>query len=361
MSASMSPGRQCRRADCARRPCRRQRRHGLSRPTPSTAVRPRAVAWQHSCGESPGEHDNAWWNLDPVRLKADQAAVRSAFPSFQLNRDGGDYRWQGVLDTGRGRYRIASQVTAPAPPRSSGPCSLTGSAVTRALAGAHRRTFIPAGDFVSPKPRTGSLSSTRRRRRSRGRRTGSPPTPTGALAGRGRPTGTGPTSRDRQSPVTAADDALPAIEAISTWINNADTKIGLLGIVDTALIGAFVAQHDRARTVLNHANRRDTVGVVLLALGVVALVTSILYLLRALQPRLDSYHPSRFAFPWVADADLADLMAGDHEKIRREAWIQAQTLSRIVRAKHEGLRRALPCAVLAGALLVSWLIVVPTA
>ena len=217
------------------------------------------------------------------------------------------------------------------------------------------------GDFVSPKPRTGSLSSTRRQRRSVGRHAGSPPTPTGALAGRGRPTGTGPASRDPQLPVTAADDALPAIAAISTWINNADTKIGLLGIVDTALIGAFVAQHDRARTALDHANRRDSVAVVLLALGVAALMTSILYLLRALQPRLDSCHPSRFAFPWVADADLADLMAGDHEKIRREAWIQAQTLSKIVRAKYTGLRRALPCAVLAGALLVGWLIVVPSA
>lgn len=173
--------------------------------------------------------------------------------------------------------------------------------------------------------------------------------------------GTGRRLRDRQPPVTAADDALPAIDAISTWINNADTKIGLLGIVDTALIGAFAAQHDRARTVLNHADRRDTVGLVLLALGVVALVASILYLFRALQPRLDSYQPSRFAFPWVADADLSDLMAGDHEKIRREAWIQAQTLSRIVRAKYKGLRRALPCAVLAGVLLASWLLVAPTA
>ena len=52
---------------------------------------------QHSCREPLGEHDSAWWNLDPVRLEADQAAVRSAFPSFQLNRDDGDYRWQGVL------------------------------------------------------------------------------------------------------------------------------------------------------------------------------------------------------------------------------------------------------------------------
>jgi hypothetical protein len=181
------------------------------------------------------------------------------------------------------------------------------------------------------------------------------------LAGRGRPPGTGPAPRDPQLPVTAADDALPAIAAISTWINNADTKIGLLGIVDTALIGAFVSQHDRARTVLDHADRRGAIALVLLALGVVALVISILYLFRALQPRLSSNQPSRFAFPWVAEADLADLMAADHEKIRREAWIQAQTLSRIVRAKYAGLRRALPCAALAGVLLVGWLIVVPFA
>ena len=167
--------------------------------------------------------------------------------------------------------------------------------------------------------------------------------------------------RDSRLPVTAADDALPAIDAVGIWINNADTKVGLLGIVDTALVGAFVAQHDRARAVLGHTDRRDILALVLLSLGAVALVTSILYLLRALQPRLDSYHPSRFAFPWVADADLADLMAGNHEQIRLEAWIQAQTLSKIVRAKYKGLRRALPCAVLAGALLVGWLVVVPLA
>lgn len=162
-------------------------------------------------------------------------------------------------------------------------------------------------------------------------------------------------------PVTAGDDALPAIDAISTWINNADTKIGLLGIVDTALIGAFIAQHDRARMALHHADRRDIVALVMLALGVASLMTSILYLSRALQPRLHNYHPSRFSFPWLADADLADLMAGDHQQIRYEAWIQAQTLSKIVRAKYKGLRRALPCAVLAGGLLAGWLIIVPTA
>lgn len=180
------------------------------------------------------------------------------------------------------------------------------------------------------------------------------------MADRGRPTGTGSSPRDPQLPVTAADDALPAIGAISTWINNADTKIGLLGIVDTALVGSFIAQHDRARMVLDHADRRDAMALVLLALGAVALVTSILYLFRALQPRLDISYPSRFAFPWVADANLADLMAGDHEKIRREAWIQAQILSKIVRTKYQGLRRALPCTVLAGVLLASWLIVVPS-
>jgi Flp pilus assembly pilin Flp len=166
---------------------------------------------------------------------------------------------------------------------------------------------------------------------------------------------------DPQSPLTAADDALPAIDAISTWINNADTKIGLLGIVDTALTGAFAAQHDRARTLIDHADLRGIIALALLAFGVAALVTSILTLFRALQPRLDSHHPSRFAFPWIADAQLADLIAGDHETIRREAWIQAQTLSRIVRAKYESLRRALPCAILAGALLVSWLIAAPSA
>ena len=173
--------------------------------------------------------------------------------------------------------------------------------------------------------------------------------------------GTAPVPHDPRSRITAADDALPAISTISTWVNNADTKIGLLGIVDTALTGAFVAQHNRAKTAIDHAGLRSTITLVLLALGLTALVTSILFLFLALQPRLSSDHQSRFAFPWVADAELDDLLAADHEKIRHEAWIQAQTLSRIVRAKYKRLQRALPCTVLAGALLASWLLIVPSA
>lgn len=56
--------------------------------------------------EPPQPDDDAWWNLAPSRLEADQAAVRAAFPSFQLIRDNGSHTWQGVLDTGHGRYRI---------------------------------------------------------------------------------------------------------------------------------------------------------------------------------------------------------------------------------------------------------------
>lgn len=72
--------------------------HGGSDPEPSPV--------QRSSREPLGEYDNAWWNVDPVRLNTDQAVVRAAFPSFQLNRDDGNYKWQGVLDTGRGRYLI---------------------------------------------------------------------------------------------------------------------------------------------------------------------------------------------------------------------------------------------------------------
>lgn len=165
--------------------------------------------------------------------------------------------------------------------------------------------------------------------------------------------------RDPRPPITAADDALPAINLISTWINNADTKTGLLGIVDTALTGAFVAQHNLARTVFDHASLRGTIALVLLALGVIALGASILSLVRALQPRLRSRSPSRFAFPWIADAELADLMAGNHERIRLEAWIEAQELSRIARAKYEHLKHALLYTLSAGTLLVIWFVVVP--
>lgn len=131
--------------------------------------------------------------------------------------------------------------------------------------------------------------------------------------------------------------------------------------MDTALIGAFVAQHSHINTAFNHGGVRDATALSLLGLGAIALAASVLYLLRALQPRLDHQQPTRFAFPWVADANLADLMAGNHQTIRREAWIEARALSRIVRAKYQNLRKALPCAAVAGALLITWLIVAPAA
>lgn len=57
------------------------------------------------------------------------------------------------------------------------------------------------------------------------------------------------------------------------------------------------------------------------------------WLFRALRPRLTNDKPSRFAFPHLADADLGTLVAHDPIAVRRKAWVQAQTLSTIVRDK----------------------------
>lgn len=61
---------------------------------------------RHSSCNSLGEYEHAWWNLDPTLLEVDQVAVRAAFPSFRVSRDDGNYRWAGVINTGRGRFRV---------------------------------------------------------------------------------------------------------------------------------------------------------------------------------------------------------------------------------------------------------------
>lgn len=156
------------------------------------------------------------------------------------------------------------------------------------------------------------------------------------------------------------DDAFHAVTTVGAYVNNADTKIGLLAAALTLLAGGVVRQRPRVEALLDAGLHQRGV-VALLALGgcAVLLLSAGGCLFRALRPRLGNGLSSRFAFPHLAEADLDQLVAADPAEIRKEAWIQAQALSKIVLAKYRCFSKALTCGLLAGMAFFLWLLLVP--
>ncbi len=156
------------------------------------------------------------------------------------------------------------------------------------------------------------------------------------------------------------EDVFLAITTIGPWVNNADTKIGLLVAALTVLTGGVVRQRPRVETLLDDGvHLRGGLALVALAVCVLAVIAAGAWLLRAVRPRLTNQEPSRFAFPYLANADLAAVAEPDPVAARKEAWIQAQTLAEIVLAKYTCFSRALTAGLLAGAAFVAWLLLVP--
>lgn len=161
-------------------------------------------------------------------------------------------------------------------------------------------------------------------------------------------------------PPKGTEDAFLALSTIGPWVNNADTKIGLLGTALTVLTCGAVRQRRRVEALFDEGiHFRGAVALAALLLCVIAIVVGGACLYRALRPRLTNGTPSRFAFPHLATADLEALADMDPAAVRKEAWVQAQTLSQIVSAKYEGFRSALRAGLVAGVAFVSWLAVVP--
>ncbi len=156
------------------------------------------------------------------------------------------------------------------------------------------------------------------------------------------------------------DDAVQAMNHIGSWVNNADTKIGLLAAALTVLTGGIVRQRSRFETLVTHdPGPQGWTAVVFLAVSAGALFVAAAWLFRALMPRLTNDQPSRFAFPHLAGAELDTLVAHDPAVVRRDAWTQAQTLSKIVLDKYCCFRHALSFGLVAGACFVGWLLIVP--
>lgn len=158
------------------------------------------------------------------------------------------------------------------------------------------------------------------------------------------------------------DDAYLALTTNGGWINNADTKNGLLATALAALTIAAVKQRPHVEALVDAGvDRRGTVALVLIAAAGVFILAAGFWLFHALRPQLGNDTPSRFAFPHLAKADLKNYEVYDAEDIRREAFVQAQTLARIGLGKYERFSKALFCTAVAAVAFLGWLVTAPPA
>ncbi len=147
--------------------------------------------------------------------------------------------------------------------------------------------------------------------------------------------------------------ALRAIADFGFWIQNADTKAGLLGVVLGALVAALVSQGDLIREVAARPGTRAWPAWVLLACHLLTLAGAFAELVRSQLPRLRPSGESAYAFPWVAVQDL-DTLLKPGRAAGRHAWRHARLLARIAREKFRCIRRALWWTAAAVPLFVAW-------
>ncbi len=161
-------------------------------------------------------------------------------------------------------------------------------------------------------------------------------------------------------PPKGNEDAFLAVTTIGPWVNNADTKIGFLATALTVLTTGVVRQRPRVEALVDGGvGVRDALALASLTTAAVMIVLAGAWLFLALKPRLTNEYPSRFAFPHLATADLTSLAEPDPAQARVDAWIQAQTLARILLHKYTYFSKALGAGLGAGAAFVGWLLLVP--
>jgi hypothetical protein len=158
-----------------------------------------------------------------------------------------------------------------------------------------------------------------------------------------------------------ADDAFQAIGIVSPWVNNADTKLGLLATATTILATAVLRERRDVDMVLHQSLQvRGGLALACYFACAIAITVAGLALFWGLIPRLTNPQPSRFAFPHLAQLDDIDsLVNADPAALRTDAWLQAQTLAKIVRKKYRCVRVGLIAGTLAGVAFVGWLLVAP--
>jgi hypothetical protein len=96
-------------------------------------------------------------------------------------------------------------------------------------------------------------------------------------------------------------------------------------------------------------------------LGAAALLLamSFAFLVLVLVPRTKSPEPTRYAWPWLADASLNDIEHLQARTLRKEGWRQAQQLAKIAAFKYRYFSRAVVTSGLSVACLLIWSVLRP--
>jgi len=160
--------------------------------------------------------------------------------------------------------------------------------------------------------------------------------------------------------VTATDpsedlvDAHHAIGYAGTWINNADTKAGLLAAALAVVVAGATQQSEAIQDALRPANGGEAVALVLLCLLGATVAIATLGLALATLPRTPPPQaPSRFGFPTLASPGWRHVPA-TRAQAATEAWAQAQVLSRIAARKYATLRVAVTAVFASLPLFAAW-------
>lgn len=152
-------------------------------------------------------------------------------------------------------------------------------------------------------------------------------------------------------------DARQSMAMFSSWVNNADTKAGLLA----ATVAVVLARLSQQTVAIRRVITPDEVGewgalIVLLVLSV-AVGTAFVALAHTLIPRTFDDVESRFSFPHVAATKWTHKPASPREDVASEAWAQVATLARIVKSKFRFLKIATIATFVALPLFLVWSVV----
>lgn len=156
------------------------------------------------------------------------------------------------------------------------------------------------------------------------------------------------------------DDAHHAIAYMAGWINNADTKAGLLSAVALLLIGALVQDAGDISALVGSLDwDRESLDwgralpVSLLALSTIFLLSGGSRLVTSIVPNLKGGDvESRFGFPTLAGNPPP--FSSSRTDAVNEAWTQARVLAEIVERKFARIRSATPQIYLAVLLYAAW-------
>ena len=161
------------------------------------------------------------------------------------------------------------------------------------------------------------------------------------------------------STAAAADhlaDAHQAVGYAGGWVNNADTKAGLLSAAVAVVIAATSQQAGAIKAVARFKHSSDVVAFTLFCLLGVAVTVALIALATALVPRTPPPQmSSRFGFPTLASPGWTPSPVTRAEAAD-EAWNQARVLSTIAQRKFVSLMVACVAVFVALPLYLAWMV-----